>query len=130
MNGEMRHELPEAVRHRRDPGCPPDELSWPPPQTPSSGGASKSSPPKSGGAGGRRAAAAGGVRAKHMNLPLDVHKSQGLPPQYHNGVVPRRACAAELAELVGAPGRGNYNAPPQRPSPPLSSSLKPVPKTP
>jgi hypothetical protein len=35
MNGKMRHELPEAVRHGRDPECPPDELSWPQPQTPS-----------------------------------------------------------------------------------------------
>ena len=37
------------------------------------------------------------VSLSGMRLALDVHKSQCLPPQNHNGVVTRRACAAELA---------------------------------
>jgi hypothetical protein len=32
-----------------------------------------------------------------QHLALDVHKSQCLPPKNHNGVVPRRVCAANLA---------------------------------
>jgi hypothetical protein len=34
-SGATRTRFAEAVRHGRDPECPPDELSWPHPQTPS-----------------------------------------------------------------------------------------------